>query len=162
MQRLLVIYNPNSSQFIHIKDEFLSKLPELKGVIIGKFAIKKAPFEENAANLKKVLKDGDLVIAAGGDATASVTVNAIIESKKDVTLAVLPYGNFNDLARTLGMMTSGELLGRVAENDLSRTVSLAERPRVCPKKMNRKLTPLRFPKVEIAKSEELLLRLATK
>ena len=27
-----------------------------------------------------------------------------MESKKDVTLGVLPYGNFNDLARTLGTM----------------------------------------------------------
>lgn len=109
MRRILVIYNPNSSQFIHVKDELLSKLPEQKGVIIGKFAIEKAPFEENVKNLKKVLEDGDQVIAAGGDATASVAVNAILESKKDVTLAVLPYGNFNDLARTLGMIKTNEV-----------------------------------------------------
>lgn len=109
MQRLLVIYNPNSSQYIHVKDEFLSKLPKLKGTIIGKFAIEKAPFEENVKKLKNVLKDGDLVIAAGGDATASVAVNAIIESKKDITIAVLPYGNFNDLARTLGMIKADEI-----------------------------------------------------
>ena len=104
MQRLLFVYNPNSSQYVHVKDEILSHIPEMKGYMVGKFTIKKAPFTENVVALKKVLKDKDIVIAAGGDATAAVAANAILESKKDVTLGVLPYGNFNDLARTLGTM----------------------------------------------------------
>lgn len=104
MQRLIIVYNPNSSKYIHVRDEVLASLSQLKSTMIGKFAIKKAPFEDNLRELKKVLKDEDLVIAAGGDATAAVTANAILESDKDVTLAALPYGNFNDLARTLGTM----------------------------------------------------------
>ena len=72
--------------------------------MVGKFAIKKAPFDDNLKELKKVLKNGDLVIAAGGDATAAVAANAILESGKDITFAALPYGNFNDLAHTLGTM----------------------------------------------------------
>ena len=104
MQRLLLIYNPRSSQYVRVKDEVLSRASKIKGCMIGKFAIKKAPFEENVKALKKVLQDGDIAIAAGGDATAAVAANAILESKKDVTLGVLPYGNFNDLARTLGTM----------------------------------------------------------
>lgn len=109
MRRLLLIYNPRSSQYIRVKDEVISRASKLNGYMIGKFAIKKAPFEENVKALKKVLQDGDIAIAAGGDATAAVTANAILESKKDVTLGVLPYGNFNDLARTLGTMKYNDI-----------------------------------------------------
>ncbi|MBQ9180611.1 acylglycerol kinase family protein [Candidatus Saccharibacteria bacterium] len=110
MQRILVVYNPNSSQYIHVKSEFLTRLKGLKSVIIGKFAVKKAPLEENVANLKKLLRPGDLVIAAGGDATAAIAVNAMMEKGVDATLSVLPFGNFNDLARTLGTMKVDDVL----------------------------------------------------
>ena len=109
MRRLLLIYNPRSSQYVRVKDEVISHASQIKGYMIGKFAIKKAPFEENVKALKKVLQDGDIAIAAGGDATAAVTANAILESKKDVTIGVLPYGNFNDLARTLGTMKYNDI-----------------------------------------------------
>ncbi len=104
MKRLFLIYNPNSSQYIHVKNEILSRVSDFKGYMIGKFAIKKAPFEDNVKALKKLLTDGDTIIALGGDATAAVTANAVLESGKDVAMGVLPYGNFNDLARTLGTM----------------------------------------------------------
>ena len=104
MQRLIVVYNPNSSQYVHVRDEVLAKLSRLEGVMVGKFAIKKAPFDDNLKELKKILKSEDFVIAAGGDATAAVVANAILESGKDITFAALPYGNFNDLAHTLGTM----------------------------------------------------------
>ena len=104
MQRLLLIYNPNSSQYIHVRKEILNRLTNLQGFMIGKFEIKKTDFDSNVARLIKILKDGDLVLATGGDATADITANAILKSNKDATLAVLPYGNFNDLARTLGTM----------------------------------------------------------
>lgn len=104
MKRLLVVYNPNSSNYIHVKDEVLNRVTKIKGTMIGKFAIEKTSFEDNMKRLMKVLENGDLVLAAGGDATAAITANGIMNSKKDATLAVLPYGNFNDLARTLGTM----------------------------------------------------------
>ncbi len=104
MRRIMIVYNPNSSQYIHVRDDILNKVIKLKGYVIGKFAIKKAPFETNVKRLTGVLENGDLVLAAGGDATAAVCANAILESNKDVALAVLPCGNFNDLARTLGTM----------------------------------------------------------
>ena len=116
MKRILIVYNPHSSRYIDVQKEVISKVQALKGCMIGKYAIKKAPFEENVKNLTKLFKNGDFVIAAGGDATAAVTANAIMISKKDVTLAVLPYGNFNDLARTLGTKTLGEVLGTGGRN----------------------------------------------
>lgn len=118
MQRLIVVYNPNSSQYVHVRDDVLLPVLSLKGLMIGKFAIRKVSFEENLKELKKILKEGDIVVAAGGDATAAVAANAIIESKKDVTLGVLPYGNFNDLARTLGTMNAQKLLNSIGKNDI--------------------------------------------
>ena len=110
MKRLLIVYNPNSSQYIHVKDEILSKTTRLNGYMVGKFTIEKAPFETNVKRLISVLRNGDLVLSAGGDATGAVCVNAILNSDKDVTLAVLPYGNFNDLARTLKLKTLEDVL----------------------------------------------------
>lgn len=100
MRRLLVIYNHSSSNFCRVKSEVLDKLPKLKGYIICKYVIKKTNFDDNVNTLSKLIKDNDLVVSAGGDATAAVTMNAIIKSGKDATLSVLPYGNFNDFART--------------------------------------------------------------
>ena len=110
MRRLLVVYNPNSSNYVRVKNEVLERLPNISGFMIGKFVIEKAPFEDNVKRLKKVLEDGDVVLSAGGDATAAVSANAILESGKDVTLSVLPYGNFNDLARTLRTFKFDDIL----------------------------------------------------
>ena len=119
MKRILIIYNPNSSNYIRVRSEVLSRMTEFKSYMVGKFAIKKAPFKTNVSALKKILKDGDFAIATGGDATAAVTANAILESGKDVTLGVLPYGNFNDLARTLGTMKFDDIKMAI-EGGLSR------------------------------------------
>lgn len=101
MQRLIVVYNPSSSRFGDVKKEVLEKVKSLNGYLVGKYEIKKTTLEKNVDNLAGILEDGDLVISAGGDATGVISVNGILKSEKDVKLAVLPYGNFNDLANTL-------------------------------------------------------------
>ena len=105
MQRIILIYNPRSSRFNTVKQEVLSKTTTLKGYMIGKYEVEPTNVDKNAAKFTKILKNGDLVIAAGGDATASIAANGILHSNKDVKLAVLPSGNFNDLARTLRSTT---------------------------------------------------------
>ena len=105
MSRLILVYNPNSSNYRRVKKEILDKRAELfTGYDLGEYTIKKIGFDHNVKNLRTEIRDDDLLLALGGDATAAITANAIMESKKDATLAVLPYGNFNDLARTLGTM----------------------------------------------------------
>lgn len=101
MKRLFIIYNPRSSRFCDVEQEVLQKVSNLKGYLIAKYEIMPTDVDQNAITLSKLLKDGDLIISAGGDATACVAANACLLSGKDATLAVLPYGNFNDLARTL-------------------------------------------------------------
>lgn len=101
MQRILIVYNPRSSRFEDVKAEVLKKTQKLQGYIIGKYEVEKTDVDKNALKFSNILENGDLIISAGGDATASIAVNGILKSKKDVSIAVLPYGNFNDLARTL-------------------------------------------------------------
>ena len=110
MKRLILIYNPRSSRYLDVKKDVLSKVADLKSCMVGKYEVKKTSIDENVKDLAKVLDDGDLVVAAGGDATGVIAVNGIMKSGKDVTLAVLPYGNFNDLARTLGTRNFEDVL----------------------------------------------------
>lgn len=101
-RRVIVVFNPRSSKFLKVQEEVLSPLRERKGVIIGKFEVEPTDVDENAARLARILADGDLVITAGGDGTATIGLNGVILSEKDVRFAVLPYGNLNDTARLLG------------------------------------------------------------
>lgn len=102
MQRLFIVYNPYSSRFSDVKEKVLDHQKSLKGYIIGKYEVEKTDIDRNISKFAKILKDGDFVVSAGGDATGVIAVNAILKSGKDVTLAVLPFGNFNDFSRTLG------------------------------------------------------------
>ena len=110
MKRLLVVYNPRSSRYADVKRGVLDKVRDLSGYMVGKYEVENTDVDKNAVKFAKILKDGDTVVAAGGDATAVIAVNAIMQSEKDVTLAVLPYGNFNDLARTLKTRNLEEIL----------------------------------------------------
>lgn len=112
MKRLFIVYNPRSSRFVDVEKEVLSKARELKGYVICKYEVEPTDVDKNAAKFAKLLKDGDLVLAAGGDATGIIASNGILKSGKDASLAVLPYGNFNDLARTLGTKTFEQVFSK--------------------------------------------------
>jgi len=115
MKRLIIIYNPRSSRYKDVECEVISKTRELKGYTVGKYEVLNTDVDDNAKQFSKIVQDGDLVLAVGGDATAVIGVNGIINSKKDARLAVLPYGNFNDLARTLGTKTLEQVLNGKTE-----------------------------------------------
>ncbi len=103
MKRILIVYNPRSSRHDKVRREVLEKVTNLKGYLVGKYEVKNTSMDANINELAKVLKSDDLVVTAGGDATSAIATNAILKSGKKVKLAVLPYGNFNDLSRTLGV-----------------------------------------------------------
>ena len=105
MQRLIVVYNPRSSRFAEVKRDVLERTRELNGYLVGKYEVAPTNIDDNIAKLGAVLKDGDMILSAGGDATGVISANAILRAGRDVTLSVLPYGNFNDLARTLRTRT---------------------------------------------------------
>lgn len=112
MRRLFVVYNTTTSHAAEVKEAVLEPLRGLKGWMVGKFEVQAPTVEENAEALAKMLQDGDLVIAAGGDGTAVIAMNGVMRSGKEVTLGVLGYGNFNDVARMLGAKEVGEIIAK--------------------------------------------------
>ena len=102
VRRLFVVYNPKSARAAAIEAEVLAPLRGLTGWMVGKFEVKAPSVDENAPELAKLLKDGDLVIVAGGDGTAAVAANGVMLAGKEATLGVLGYGNLNDMAGMLG------------------------------------------------------------
>ncbi len=102
MQRLVIVYNSRSTRVKEIKKDVLDPARKLAGYMVGRFEVYGRSVDENARKLARILKDGDIVVTAGGDGTTEVGVNSIILSGKDVRLGVLGYGNFNDVARMLG------------------------------------------------------------
>ena len=110
MQRIFLVYNPHSSRYAEVRRDVIERMTDFKGYIIGKYEVKPTSIDNNIATFSKLLKDNDIVVSAGGDATGVIAVNSILKSGKDVTLGVLPYGNFNDLARTLGTATLNDIL----------------------------------------------------
>ncbi len=99
----MVVYNPRASHHVAIEEEVLARVRQLSGWMVAKYAVKHTSYDDNVVKLQMMLADGDLVISAGGDGTASIALNAVMAAGKDVTLAVLGYGNFNDIARMLGV-----------------------------------------------------------
>lgn len=113
MKRLILVYNPRSSQQATIQAEVLDKVRDLSGWMVGKFAVVEKSLDENAAKLAKMINDGDLVISVGGDGTAAMAANGVILSGKEATFGVLGYGNFNDVARMLGMRREDGVAGQI-------------------------------------------------
>jgi hypothetical protein len=100
--RLLVVYNRHSSRYTEVRTTVLDRLPSGW----AEYQIDNTEgVDPNSAALARLLRPGDRILSAGGDGTASVCVNAILAARQDgVSLGVMPYGNFNDMARTFGRL----------------------------------------------------------
>lgn len=120
MKKMILVYNPLASNIATVEDEVLAEARQLSGWMVGKYKIQKADFEVNLQKLMMMLGDGDLVIAAGGDGTASLAANAIMRSRKDVTLGLLGHGNFNDAARMLGMESVLEVVAKYDRDEVGK------------------------------------------
>lgn len=119
MKKLIIVYSPRSARFSEVTRKVIEPARDLKGWMVSKFEVREAPVAENAARLSKVLSKGDLVLSAGGDGTASMCVNAIMKSEKMVYFAVMPFGNFNDYAETLGRMDLETIVRRFEQGKFS-------------------------------------------
>ena len=83
-QRIVVCYNKRSSRFREISSEVLEPIRRGDFSIQGRklelceFEITQASVLANARRLAKVVRDKDIVISAGGDGTATATLNGVI------------------------------------------------------------------------------------
>jgi diacylglycerol kinase family enzyme len=116
-RRVFLVYNPRSSKATFVKEQVAAPLRDIPGVMFGKYEVKPTDVDDNAEQLSKILTDGDIVIAAGGDGTATIGLNGVMLSKKAVRFMAVPFGNFNDMARTLKKASGKELYPLEAKID---------------------------------------------
>lgn len=68
----------------------------------------------------------DLIIACGGDGTVHRCANGIINSGKDSTLAVLPFGTVNDFASVIGMDDRIETFIEILEKGITKRIDVGK------------------------------------
>ncbi|MCL2173858.1 acylglycerol kinase family protein [Candidatus Saccharibacteria bacterium] len=107
MKKIVIVFNPRSTQARRVQQEVLDALQDQ---LLQQYEVDDTNVDANAEQLARMLDDGDLVISAGGDATAIIGLNAVMLSGKDAVFAALPYGNFNDTARSLGLRNLDDAL----------------------------------------------------
>ena len=83
--RLMLVINPRSAQYAAVEQEILEPARRMKGWTVGRFELDLDSVDENAQRLAALIQDGDLVVAAGGDGTASVAVNAVMMAEEGRT-----------------------------------------------------------------------------
>lgn len=116
MKRLVIVYNSHSSKYSRVKKEILDQLTE--GTWTPYEIDTKLDVDGNAKEMVKFIKPGDRIISAGGDGTAIICANAILQSGiTDCELGVLPYGNFNDMARCFGGLNLVDITGPATKTE---------------------------------------------
>lgn len=111
MKRLVIVYNSRSSHYKDVEEDVIEPSRHLRGWMVARFEVAQVGVDENAHRLAKILQDDDLVIAAGGDGTASVAINGVmLTHAENVRIGVMGYGNFNDVARSFGNMSFEEIV----------------------------------------------------
>ena len=100
--RLVIVYDKRIARKNEVRDEVLNRALRLPGWTIAKYEVWSADVNTNIMQLAQILLAGDLVIAAGNESTAHIALNGCILAQKNVTLGVLGYGTYNDMAKSLG------------------------------------------------------------
>ena len=103
--RVILVCNRKSTGYKRVEKEVVTPLREFilkqKGITFLRFDVESPTLEENAKRLANLIGDRDVVLVAGGDGTAGIGVNGIMQSGKDAKFYVIPYGNFNDIIQIL-------------------------------------------------------------
>ncbi len=103
-QRLVVVHSPSSTvskRYNHsVRPELLAISTNVQEIVLSD-----VPYVVARDKIIEELRDGDIVIAAGGDGLVNVTLDAVLTSGREVTCAVMPLGNFNDFGRAVNGRT---------------------------------------------------------
>ncbi|MDR0887499.1 MAG: hypothetical protein LBM97_02320 [Candidatus Nomurabacteria bacterium] len=106
-KRIVLVYNEQSSGYSRVFRKIVESVRGFAvegGCDVLEYSIEPTDFDDNALRLSGLLLDGDLVIVAGGDGTATIAINAILRSKiAGARVAVFGFGNFNDFQGNFGL-----------------------------------------------------------
>jgi YegS/Rv2252/BmrU family lipid kinase len=86
---------------------------------------------EDANKIFEGLLDSAVVIAAGGDGTLQLVVNAMVRWDLDYRIGLLPYGTSNDFADHLGLKTDPAYLFACLESHKIRRVDVGKAGHRC-------------------------------
>jgi diacylglycerol kinase family enzyme len=111
-RRIVVVHNPICTQADRIGRDVFGALDENR-VPYADFSTKWPDPKANEDEIRAFLKDGDRVIAAGGDGTVATAARALVG--REIQLGALPFGNYNDVSRAHTDTGQG-VMGLVAEN----------------------------------------------
>lgn len=116
-KRVVFIHNPKSSLAQAVEDQVMRPLAFIfPDGNVHEHVISHDQFEDSVSAIENDLKHGDLVVAAGGDGTATITANAILNSNlDDITVGFLGFGNFNDI--------SSSLMGKKDRSDVHKLIA---------------------------------------
>lgn len=109
-ERLVVVHNPNSTRARHMGHEVLDALTA-RGAAYVTFETKSPNAEDNIADMQNFFRIGDRALIAAGDGTGQQAARALLLNgqQSEITVGFLPYGNFNDTARTYGLTATNFL-----------------------------------------------------
>ena len=120
VNRLVIVRSPKSTrarQYAKVRAS-LQRQANIKGWTISEIEITDLPYYQAVKKIATNIRDGDLVLAAGGDGIAQATFQAIYISKSKSIFATVPLGNANDISRaTNGRYRSAELILRQPVTD---------------------------------------------
>lgn len=100
-RRFVTVFSPNSTRadkYIKIRPQLIDLAHDARADYT-EIRLEDTPYYNARHLIGDELKDGDLLIACGGDGTTQVAFDALYRSEKDVTFATIPLGNGNDTAR---------------------------------------------------------------
>ncbi|MGM0906417.1 MAG: lipid kinase [Pseudomonadota bacterium] len=122
MQHALLVINPKSRNG---HSEELTEATDLlrnSGIEVEACVTESA--SEMASCIENYREKGGVVIVAGGDGTISSALESVYKSKQ--TLAILPMGTANDLARSLGIPQNVVAAAHAIVNDKRERINLAK------------------------------------
>ncbi|WP_289116996.1 lipid kinase [uncultured Idiomarina sp.] len=122
MQHALLLVNPKSRNGHSEELEQATDLLQSAGVEVD-VCVTESPSDMVSCIENYEQKDG-VIIVAGGDGTISAALESVHKTQQ--TLAILPMGTANDLARSLGVPQDVVQAARVIANDKRERINLAK------------------------------------
>jgi diacylglycerol kinase (ATP) len=119
--RVLLISNPASGG----ADADTSRKIEASLRALGELHVLQPARDSFDQEVRAAAEEAHVVVTAGGDGSLNYTLNALHDALDDVTLALVPMGTGNDLARTLGIPQDPEQAASSLEAAATRTLDVS-------------------------------------